>query len=346
MNWALLLAIIAFSIAISKKKKQENFWDKNTTDQVRGLAILMVVLGHLWVHVAKHGAKLIMSGDGVAIFLVLSGYGITKSLTDRCTPLSIFVARRINRVMLPYWLSTFGILLLDYLILNRIYPISHVFLSLIGVNLFGIMHHFDYVRWFITFQLFWYIAAVTIYRGINFSHPSIVMLGVGSLFFFLDYYILKFGWYQFFAFPVGCLIADKQMALKLLLSRVGKKKTWCFFLLMILAFLYLKSYVWTIFVEGWPSVCVRGGKDLISVIFSLSLIGLLDISQTYSRFLIFCGKFSYQIFLLHGVFLVKYNPFFQFFSLPIAFVVYLAFIFTISWIMEKCLHRIKWPVKI
>jgi peptidoglycan/LPS O-acetylase OafA/YrhL len=163
---------------------------------------------------------LVFSGDGVAIFLLISGYGISKSLNKRDHNFKAFLIKRINRVMIPYWAATVIILALDYLLLQRTYNIPQIFLSLIGINLYGVMHNFDYVRWYITFLFFWYLIGYCSHKIIKYNILGFVLLIVGLVFFILDYYILKFGWYQYMAFPMGWWVATYEERYIKLINRL------------------------------------------------------------------------------------------------------------------------------
>ena len=41
---------------------------KPHTEQLKGMAIFLVILGHLWVHIAKTKAQIILSGEAVSLF--------------------------------------------------------------------------------------------------------------------------------------------------------------------------------------------------------------------------------------------------------------------------------------
>lgn len=53
--------------------------DRPQAEQLRGVAIFLVVLGHLWVHASKQSPFLMLQGDAVAMFLIISVFGLTMS---------------------------------------------------------------------------------------------------------------------------------------------------------------------------------------------------------------------------------------------------------------------------
>ncbi len=208
INFLILSIFIAFiALTLKKRERESRDLDIIVTDQVRGVAIFFVILGHLWVHCSAVKPSIILSGDGVTIFLLLSGFGISRSIIKYKYKFKEFIKKRVTRVMIPYWIVTLIILILDYFFLKRTYKPVHIFLSLIGVNVWGLLSHFDFVRWYITFLLVWYLIAYFSFHNQNRKYFFLVPIILGIILMPLDYYVLKFGWYQFFAFPLGCIVA-------------------------------------------------------------------------------------------------------------------------------------------
>lgn len=112
----LFLAICFFTL--KGKGKHRIFLNRQQTDQLRGLAIILVVLGHLWVHVTNSLPKLLLGGDAVTLFLIISGYGLMHSYKNKIVVLSSFLTKRLKRVMIPYWTISVFIITLDYFFWN------------------------------------------------------------------------------------------------------------------------------------------------------------------------------------------------------------------------------------
>jgi peptidoglycan/LPS O-acetylase OafA/YrhL len=338
-NLLILIIFATLVLCFLKGKSNASYMDVITTDQARGICVFAVVLGHLWVHVANSSPNIFYLKDALAIFLLISGYGISKTIDKNTFNFHTFLKKRINRIMVPYWAVTMLILLLDYLLLDRSYKISHIVLTLLGINLYGIMYHFDYIRWYITFLLFWYLVAVI---SIYFKNKLISCMPfiIGVIFFILDYYILKFGWSQYIAFPLGWWLGRNEITFKNIFIKLLKWRSWGFLILLLLVLSV--EYLWLVILEDViPSIFFEFGKDVISSLVALSVVGYLSVASFFSRILVFLGRYSYEAFLLHGVFLIKYNPFFEKMPFLVSFVVYFTFIITISWIMNKSLKIIR-----
>jgi len=342
VNTIIILFCIFCALISIKKRKQYSSFDRVTTGQLRGIAILMVVVGHLWGHVSQTAPSLVLSRDGVGIFLLLSGFGITRSLMVNNIGFAEFICKRINKVMIPYWVTTLLILFFDYFLLNESHKLSHILISLLGINVYGIMHHFDYVRWYITFLLFWYFIVFISYSCLrNFIVPFLLLV-VGGVVFILDYYLLDFGWYHFYAFPVGCFIGGYYKLVKNIINKLGM---WCnpLVLLLIVLSLYYKIVLVDIIIDYSPSIVLECLADSVSVILSLSILILFNsFNKYYSRFLMFFGKYSYEIFLLHGVFLIKYNPILSLGRVEYTFIFFLFFILFLGWMWNKGIENLKY----
>src|SRR5574344_1516012 len=76
-------------------------FNKNSTTSLRGVAALLIVASHvLSIFIGRIMTPI--GGIGVAIFLILSGYGLNESYKKK--RLSQFWKRRFVRLAIPYWL--------------------------------------------------------------------------------------------------------------------------------------------------------------------------------------------------------------------------------------------------
>ncbi len=321
------------------------FLDRTETDQLKGIAILFVVLGHLWVHVSDNRPTIILGDDAVALFLLLSGFGLVKSYLHKPLGAREFFFRRTKRVMFPYWVATVILISLDYFVLDRSYSFSNLALTLMGLNLDYVTRHIDYVRWYITFLIFWYfvfsfmITRVKIERGIFF------LLLIAVIVLPLDYYVFHFGWYQIFAFPVGCILGFYHDSIHSVFLRYANKFL-IFSLIIIMIKIAYEIFIFKIIIGIFPFILCKFSSEIMSLLFSFSLlfvIAYIGSSQYYSRFLVFMGAISYELFLLHGAFLVKYNPVISS-GAPVLliaqFVIYFMGVILLSIIFQRSLRKI------
>jgi peptidoglycan/LPS O-acetylase OafA/YrhL len=307
----LILLVLGFLIYFQGRRYPDVcLLDQRHTEQLRGIAILFIVVGHLWVHVNGKLPDMVFGGDAVALFLILSGYGLTISHRIHSPTLKSFLSHRVRRVMIPYWIITIGLIFLDYILLKRSYDIKDILLTMLGINISPATHYIDYTRWYITFLLFWYAVFYLVITTIKKPLYLFVLFTVSLALFPLNYYITHLGWYQIFAFPLGCLIGYYRDGLMSLFLRrryeiSSLALSAAFFVIVYKVWLYdlIRPHVY--------SVILAAINEFISIILCLSLIiltGLIHIWGYGSRLLSLCGKASYELFLLHGPFLIKYNP--------------------------------------
>lgn len=312
INW-LLFFIIGVMAFYFREKKKTDFMDKTETEQLKGIAVLLVVIGHLWIHVAGKPADLVLSGDAVALFFILSGYGLSRSYnnsTQHNYSIVTFCKKRVARVMIPYWAATFLIIILDYLILNRAYGGNNLIQTFLGININAVTKHIDYVRWYISLLLFWYIVFGCLMIFFTPQKRGLLILLTGIILFPVHYYHLKFGWYQLFAFPVGCMLGTYH---KQISGYFGKKKTGLMLLIIsaIVVFFIYKIYLSVFFKTSLPYIIFSFIDEISSILVSMILIlsvYLAGQKKLVSKLFVFLGGISYELFLLHGIFLIKYNP--------------------------------------
>lgn len=350
LNSVFLLAAIMLVLLTIRKDNSSNFLDKVQTDQLRGIAILLVVLGHLWVHVVQQRPHFVFGGDGVALFLLLSGYGLTVSIERARAGFINYASQRLRRVMIPYWAATVFILLLDFVILGRTYSGSDLIMTFSGLNLNATTQHIDYVRWYITFLIFWYLVFYIVARLFQGKSGLFMLFMISTVLFPLSYYYLKFQWYQFFAFPAGCAIAFFKEDINKLFTK--NKKGFVIFTVIagscVLAWKMLLSLesIGGCLYSHVPNILLTFINEVGSLVLVLTLIvGIACFgSMKYSsRFLLFYGGISYEMFLIHGAFLVKYNPLIRgpgFSDVLISFPLFLLFVTLLSYIFNRILRAL------
>lgn len=115
--------------------------ERRTSELLRGLAILLVLFGHT-EHIRMGGA------GGVALFLILSGYGLNSSCEGG--GLADYWPRRIRKVWLPY----FFVGVLDVLV-QRVRGAGAILCTLLGLDL-GL--NADPTMWYLSYLFYWYLA--------------------------------------------------------------------------------------------------------------------------------------------------------------------------------------------
>ena len=106
----------------------------------------------------------------------------------------------------------------------------------------------------------------------------------------------------------------------------------------VLIYKFLMSHVdiYNMVINNVPNILLKFLNESNSLIINLAIIlivGNIAGKGYVSYLLLFLGKYSYEIFLLHGVFLIKYNPFIRgpgIFALVMGFSLLLSFTGSLS----------------
>jgi len=248
------------------------------------------------------------------------------------------------RVMVPYWLITILVVLLDGYLLGKTYTLQDLGLTWIGINISKPIRHLDFVRWYVTMLLAWYVLFYVAISKIRESRRLLFLLCCAGVMFIVDYYLTHMGWYQIFAFPLGYGVSQ-YLEKGSTLYTLGTHVFACG-LLMIAIGIFYKLYLSIEIERTIPSLFYKGVCEVNSILLCIGLLLLVASAgnrNLYSPFLLFCGSISYELFLLHGAFLIKYNPV-QFhnelFLLPVDFLLYLMGILVVAYGAKKGIGRV------
>lgn len=265
---------------------------KNTSTILKGLAIIAVVAGHLGL-IPRGGTM------GVSIFLVLSGYGITKSWKDH--EYLRYWRKRIVTVWFPYFLWTL-FLLVVCLICNyyRLHGMNwyDFILTLLGLHPTPIL---DPTMWYIPYIFLCYLIAFVTY--IMFPDSKKRSYGI-VLFFIAGGGItivtgMHHATYYTFCFPIGCLVAIVLPDIKVVINKVGKYTLNMCFLIACLFFY--------IIADKHP-IC----NAIFATLFSMTvLIWFHSIDLRISIFRVI-GEASYAIYLCEGMFIYIWQDYYNF----------------------------------
>lgn len=266
--------------------------DREQSTLLRGLGILMVLLGHI-------GCVPYGGASGVAIFLVQSGYGLNASCTDR--GLAGYWGKRLRKVYLPY--LTIGVF--DVLAL-RVKGLGPVLCTLLGLDLNLIA---DKTMWYVSYILVWYLLyylAALLTRGVR----KPLLREAGKLAFLLPcayglmrLYHLGF-WhaasaanFYVLAFPLGVLLSDLR---GLKVSERARSCLWFGVLLLSTAWLF----------GLYP---FRENSLIMPNAVAVQAIAVLQLCRPRRRIgalLRWFGTYSYAIYLVEGLILtVRYTWF-------------------------------------
>lgn len=253
-----------------------DFANKNCTTTLRGIAILIILAGH--VGVSGYYCRLFnpFGGIGVALFLFLSGYGLTESFKKN--GLSHFWSKKVIRIAIPYLLWI---------------PLYHL---VIRISPLGSIYHIEAVPrfWFIEYLLLMYIA---FYVTIRINNKYMIML-MGLLGIILFLWLNNLRAEQSFSFLGGVLFSKYKNSF----SSIGKEKLFVLFIVLFilgLSFLLIKQHpsIRTYDLESIPfKVC----NLFLKLSLAISIVFLcLSLLPYGNKILSRIGDISYELYLVH-----------------------------------------------
>lgn len=141
------------------------------TQIAKGVAVLLLLwhhlrFGQLVENPTPHGFWLLVAFYGkvcVAIFLVLSGYGLWMSYNKKRPKTSTFYVQKITNIMMPYWVCFIIFGALGALFFGRTVDYLYggqwggAFINFLGLNMYFKTPSMNDAWWFISLILLFYI---------------------------------------------------------------------------------------------------------------------------------------------------------------------------------------------
>ena len=184
---------------------QQEFLTKPFTTNLKGIAILLVVISHIGSGGFHHRVFVPLGGIGVAIFLILSGYGLMESY--KLKGFENYFKNRFMRLYIPYfiWIPVYALIIVSYHL--------HIGLS-------------DFRYWFIEYVSLWYITFFITLR--YFNHYRWLIFGLIAL---VSFWILPcLQAQQSLSFIAGIAISEYKSKIE----QISKSTLWRFTLSFII----------------------------------------------------------------------------------------------------------------
>ena len=329
----------------------DNQYTKNDTDVSKGIAVCLLLAHHLFIEHPEMGMKVfgytiayqiaILSKVCVAIFAILSGYGLNERYKPNLKTLRVFYGERFVKIFINYWFMwvvfvPVGIIFFDRNI-KTVYG-SYPILKLI-LNIFGVHYYFGILGYNMTW---WYMSVlVALYLMFPFIRGLIHRYGIYGLFLtgltlivsvnpIPDRFSIQFVMEYIFPFTLGVYLSENNGLLKLrdLYKDHQATKMAIYFVLFCV-----------IIVQRKYGLLINGTR--IDGIFGLLIImiGYEYFSKIHwlKNSLTILGQHLFNIFLFHTFIFYYYFPGFIYgFKYPVViFVVLLGVCLVISILLEK-----------
>jgi len=309
--FTIILVLVLFLFI--RKKKDKSFFSLETTNELKGFAILAIVISHVGYFLSTNTKFLfplsVLAGVGVDLFLFLSGFGLAMSAMRKTLSPAQFYLKRVVKIFIPMWIVLGIFFSLDWLVLHQTYPVTEVWQSFLGffreADLFGDVNS---PLWFITLILFYYLVFPWFFRK---EYPILSAL----LLFFSGYFLIDYGFetiwrvehlhrLHYMALPLGVAFAGVILLPKVkeytqVLSNFLITRQW----LRVVAKILLASVALGVFLYFVINSGVGRGpwiEQNISNITMLSIVTLFLVKPFDFKFFSLLGLYSYEIYLLPG----------------------------------------------
>ena len=268
----------------------------NESTQMKAIAILMVLAGHILNKFFEFDVQIcsILGTGGVAIFLILSGYGVMSSYLNKGITRDYWL-NKLKRVMIPYW-----IVMLIWIFASGLFAkldISTILLNLLFADLY---RNVDGTMWYMSFLMIWYVLFFFVFVfGKREEKPGVKTYFRVSILLAVAVGIVLFGRFgecswQFernaFSFPLGVLFAALSYSHKEKLQKMSK---WAMALIMALSLAYLVVFY---FMKTDNKYLVQ--IECICVF--LFVFMCFKMTKMNLRILYVTGTLSYIIYLVEG----------------------------------------------
>lgn len=298
---------------------------KNDTNIVKGAAIIMMMLHHCFLAPERYAGYEIEFGpvgEGytvlvsaffkicVAVFVFLSGYGISISLsridfndTKQCTNQ---IKKRMLSLMSGYWfiyiLSLIAVLIIDismFRVYKSVYfPNSIIFAvtDFLGLaELFG-TPTLNGTWWYMSLAII--IVAVmplfyAIYKKFGATVPIVITFMLCGIFELQNYDMVRW----LFIMVLGMICAERNLLVKWAQFRIIKKSEWADWLIKFL--IYTPVAVLLVFARQYCKYNMCFHDAIIPVFYVFYIFAVVSKIPVIDKVLAFLGKHSMNIFLSH-----------------------------------------------
>lgn len=360
----IVVAVFLLALVISARRtKDYSFFSLQTTTELKGVAIFMVVFSHIgYFLVSDHRFLVPLSnyaGVGVDLFLILSGYGLVVTALRRPVSIGKFYLKRLYHVYLPVLATVVFFLLLDFFVLRRTYPLKSII-----ENIFGFFPQADLYRdinsplWYITLLIFYYFLFPLLFQRRFPALSVLVMAVVGWL--TIRYIpqlnifsegVLKLYKLHFLAFPLGAVmgalinqppvfIAQTARWLGVIFKKYHLSDILRWAMLVLAGGIFIYTYYHSHVGESWKKEAVA------SLLAATAILALFVFKKINFKILTLFGLFSFEIYLLHWPLLFRYNFLYGKIPAGAATLVYFVLLLGAGYLYHNVINKIFRQVKL
>ncbi len=351
-TWIFSLILAAVLLISIKPRKIGEWFPSSLTTELKGVAILMIVLSHIGYFLVSDTRFLwplsIAAGVGVNLFLLLSGFGLTASNLQKELKPGQFYKKRLWKLFPPFWLALAVFLAADFFILGKAYSLGYVIKAI-----FGIITHADLYLdinsplWYFTFILFYYLLFPLVFSKKRPWLSAIILFIAGETLVRLQPAFLNDVMHLYkvhtIAFPLGVLAAGliPKLPSAAILERLARGWRAIGYYLVMIGLIVL--FIYTAINSGVGGSALT--EQMISMITVLAIILIFVMKKAEFRLFSIFGLYSYEIYLWHWPLMYRYNIFYGHMPDWLATILYLALFIGVGWASQKVIGSLNRPKK-
>lgn len=333
----LLIALLFFA----RRRSMKDWFPASLTAELKGLAILMIVLSHIGYFLSADHRFLwplsIAAGVGVNLFLFLSGFGLTASSLRNDLTVWEFYRRRLSKLFLPFWLPLVVFLLLDALFLKINYSWDFIWHAAIGIFTHADLYSdLNSPLWYFTFILGYYLLFPLLFSK---KFPWLSAISLYFAGYFLVYFqptelanVMHLYKVHIIAFPLGVLFA--WLIAKIKPGSLEKpSRGWRAVGYYVILVALLALFVYANINSGIGQSASQ--EQWMSVVAVLAITGVFMLKKVESRLLSWFGLYSYEIYLWHWPIMYRYDFLYSWLPAWLATLAYLALFLGLGWTASK-----------
>jgi len=341
-TWIFSIIFFVLLLIFIKPRKIAEWFPGSLTTELKGLAIIMIVLSHIGYFLVSDTRFLwpltIMAGVGVNLFLFLSGFGLTASQLQKDLTVWQFYKKRLLKLFLPFWLSLLVFFSLDILVLKLSYSWTYIAKAFVGIFTHADLYQdINSPLWYFTFILGYYLLFPLLFSK---KRPWLSALGLylaGYLIVRLEPTVLDYVMHLYkihiIAFPLGVLAAWGVTKLKspVILEKLAQGWRAIGYYLVMAALLVLFIYAnYNSGIGGTPNK-----EQWMSVLAVIAISLVFVLKKIEFKIFYWVGVYSYEIYLWHWPIMYRYDIFYRFMPAWLATLLYLAFFVGLGWGVSK-----------
>lgn len=314
------------------------------TQELKGLAILMVLFGHIGYFLFPGSNFLwplsVDAGVGVNMFFILSAYGLCASWEklsgSYLIRLTTFYRKRVLGVFPELWVILGAFFLLDLFLLDRSYGLTYIVQSILGFYPSAdLTKDVNSPLWYITPILVYYIVFPLLYvkKLPLFSAGLVALVGLflTRLPLPVSQDVLKLYKLHYLAFPLGIFLYR-------ILPYLSKAKI-VFTSNRMVTIAKLTAVVMLLTLGSYTSIKSGVGQgvykeQLTSLVTAFSFILAFTLVNIQSKLLALIGNLSYEIYLLHWPVLSRYDFLYNRLNDYVATIFYLLTFMISGWLLK------------